>query len=151
MTKPAMPGSSMGSHAAPSKPKTAATVPISNVPAHGITASLPLSARRSDPLDLRTVERRGQLNAAPEISRPNRIHGITEAPSFRPTEEEFKDPMEYMRKIAPEGRKYGIIKIIPPDGWNPTLAIDTTVSRARLPSKYRQVALRIAAGVESLF
>lgn len=91
------------------------------------TAPIPLSARRSAPLNLETVERRGQKNAAPEVVKRNRLHGIAEAPTFRPTLEEFKDPMEYMRKIAPEGAKYGIAKIIPPDGWEPTFAIDTEV------------------------
>jgi len=36
--------------------------------------------------------------------------------------------MEYMRKIAPEGSKFGIVKIIPPDSWNPNFAVDTEVS-----------------------
>lgn len=116
--KPAL--NAVTSNGASSKAKSVTSTPSGNVP-------IPLSARRSDPLDLSTVERRGQPNAAPEITKMNRLHNIPEAPTFRPTEEEFRDPMEYMRKIAPEGAKYGIAKIIPPEGWNPTFAIDTTV------------------------
>ena len=56
------------------------------------------------------------------------MSGIPEAPTFRPTEDEWANPMEYMRSIYKEGSKYGIIKIIPPDGWNPDFAIDTEVS-----------------------
>lgn len=108
---------------------TAATVqkngdtPVPN--AHN--ANAPLSARRAVPLDLATVERRGQPNAPREPQKRVRPHGLQEAPTYCPTEEEWKEPMEYMKKIAPEGSKYGICKIIPPESWNPPFAIDTEV------------------------
>lgn len=89
--------------------------------------NVPLSARRSAPLDLSTVERRGQPNAPREITTRIRPHNLPEAPTFRPTEEEFKDPVAYMQKIAPEGKKYGICRVIPPDNWQPPFAIDTEV------------------------
>ncbi|KAJ5908573.1 hypothetical protein N7495_001255 [Penicillium taxi] len=89
--------------------------------------NVPLSARRSEPLDLTTVERRGLPNAPREPNKRVRPHGLPEAPTFRPTEEEFKDPVAYIQKIAPEGRKYGICRVIPPDNWQPTFAIDTEV------------------------
>ena len=93
--------------------------------------NVPLSARRSAPLDLSTVERRGQPNAPREPSKRVRPHGLPEAPTFRPTEEEFKDPVAYIQKIAPEGRKYGICRVIPPENWQPPFAIDTEVGFAR--------------------
>lgn len=92
--------------------------------------TIPLSARKAQALDLSTVERKGHpLATAREVPKMARPHGLQEAPTFRPTEEEFRNPMEYMRKVAPEGYKYGIIKIIPPDSWNPGFAIDTEVGR----------------------
>jgi hypothetical protein len=59
------------------------------------------------------------------------MFGLPEAPVYRPTAEEFKDPVQYMAKIGPEASKFGIAKIIPPDGWDPDFAIDTEV---RLPT-----------------
>jgi hypothetical protein len=96
--------------------------------------NVPLSARRSVPLDLSTVERRGQPNAPREPSKRVRPHGLPEAPTFRPTEEEFKDPVAYIQKIAPEGRKYGICRVIPPENWQPPFAIDTEVHLSVLAS-----------------
>lgn len=71
-----------------------------------------------------TVERRGPTSGIKESKRV-RPHGLQEAPTFRPTEEEFKDPFEYIKKVRAVGEKYGICKIIPPDSWDPDFAIDT--------------------------
>ncbi|TGZ72831.1 hypothetical protein CRM22_001841 [Opisthorchis felineus] len=47
-----------------------------------------------------------------------------EAPIFRPSDEEFKDPLAYLMKIRNIGTKTGICKIIPPKSWNPPFAVN---------------------------
>ena len=98
---------------------------------HPPKPQIPLSSLTSAPLDLSSVERRGQPTACKEpVKKRTRPHGLQEAPTYYPTEEEWKEPFEYVRKIALEARKYGICKIIPPESWNPDFAIDTEVSTA---------------------
>ena len=47
-----------------------------------------------------------------------------EAPTFRPTAEEFSNPFLYISSIRPQAEAFGICRIIPPAGWKPPFAID---------------------------
>jgi len=42
---------------------------------------------------------------------------IDPAPTYRPSEEEFLDPLKYIESIRPEAEKFGICKIVPPKSW----------------------------------
>lgn len=45
---------------------------------------------------------------------------IPPGPTFFPTVEEFEDnPLTYIEKIRPIAEKYGVCKIVPPEGWDP--------------------------------
>jgi histone demethylase JARID1 len=91
-------------------------------------AIVPLSARKSERLDMDTVERKGKpLGGIVEPESRSHIGDIQEAPTFRPTAEQWKNPLVYMKSIESEGKKYGIVKIVPPESWNPEFCIDTEV------------------------
>ncbi|UNI18527.1 hypothetical protein JDV02_004791 [Purpureocillium takamizusanense] len=121
--------SARNSPAPRSTPTQASTRPKRKVNTNGYhpaNTTVPLSAMVSTSLDLTSVERRGQPTAVREpLKKKDRLHGISDAPTYCPNEEEWRDPLEYIKKIAPEASEYGMCKIIPPDSWNPDFAIDT--------------------------
>eukprot|EP00475_Leptophrys_vorax_P015913 TRINITY_DN2229_c0_g1_i1.p1 TRINITY_DN2229_c0_g1~~TRINITY_DN2229_c0_g1_i1.p1 ORF type:complete len:590 (+),score=100.43 TRINITY_DN2229_c0_g1_i1:251-2020(+) len=53
--------------------------------------------------------------------------GLVYAPVFRPSAEEFTDPLEYARKIRPLAEPFGLCKIIPPANWKPQFALNDSV------------------------
>lgn len=40
-----------------------------------------------------------------------------DAPTFYPSEEDFKDPLEYFEIIKPVAQKYGICRVVPPPSF----------------------------------
>jgi len=75
-----------------------------------------LSCRKKSPAFLRPP-----IRWKPEEGRPQA--DIPTAPTFRPTVEEFQDPVVYIENIADEAEKWGLAHIVPPAGWDPPFAL----------------------------
>lgn len=79
----------------------------------------------SPKLDLSSVKTSSPRNMPPRTS--PRPFDLEDCPEFFPTTEEFRDPMAYIKSISDKGKKYGICKIIPPEGWKMPFVTDTEV------------------------
>jgi histone demethylase JARID1 len=62
---------------------------------------------------------------------------VREAPTFRPTAEQFAHPLEFIASIRHIAEPFGICKIVPPEGWRPPCAIDK--STFRFPTRIQNV------------
>ncbi|CAD7700739.1 unnamed protein product [Ostreobium quekettii] len=54
------------------------------------------------------------------------VRDIPEAATLSPTEEEFRDFCAYIKRIAPEYAKEGIVKIVLPEKWKPNFNLEIT-------------------------
>ncbi|WCJ26280.1 Lysine-specific demethylase 5D [Euphorbia peplus] len=70
----------------------------------------------------RAVEK-GVLGQNLSVSSSGSLH-VPPAPVYYPSEEEFKDPLEFICRIRAEAERYGICKIVPPKSWVPPFALD---------------------------
>ncbi|KAG9287256.1 hypothetical protein G9A89_008886 [Geosiphon pyriformis] len=59
-----------------------------------------------------------------DLAKKHRHFGLSEGKTFFPSAEEFADPYAYFEQIKDEGEQYGIVKIVPPEGWKPTFSLD---------------------------
>ncbi|XP_073316103.1 lysine-specific demethylase JMJ17 [Primulina huaijiensis] len=59
-----------------------------------------------------------------DLSSSSGSRNVPAGPVFYPSEEEFKDPLDYINMIRPEAEPYGICKIVPPSSWKPPFALD---------------------------
>ncbi|KAK1374392.1 Lysine-specific demethylase rbr-2 [Heracleum sosnowskyi] len=83
----------------------------------------------------RSVEK-GGLGQNSSLGLTNSIC-IPPAPVYYPTEDEFKDPLEFIYKIRPEAERFGICKIVPPKSWKPPFALD--LDRFTFPTKAQAI------------
>uniref|UniRef100_A0A7S3GLB9 Uncharacterized protein n=1 Tax=Palpitomonas bilix TaxID=652834 RepID=A0A7S3GLB9_9EUKA len=51
------------------------------------------------------------------------MSGVCEAPTFRPTVEQFSDPEAYIESVSKECEPYGILKIVVPEELRPTVDV----------------------------
>ena len=74
------------------------------------------------------------------VETKNSIHNLTDIedmPVFYPTEEEFKNPIDYIEKLYDhyEASEYGTVKVVPPKSFKPKCVFDTESDR-KLPTRY---------------
>ncbi|XP_055827016.1 lysine-specific demethylase JMJ13-like isoform X2 [Solanum dulcamara] len=69
---------------------------------------------------------------------------IKECPVYRPSKEEFEDPLVYVQKIAPEASKYGICKIVSPLGSSSPAGVVLMKEQKRFKFTTKLQPLRLA-------
>lgn len=60
------------------------------------------------------------------------------APTYRPTSEEFADPLKYIASIRAEAEPFGICKIVPPAEWKPPFSINRAKCKFNTRIQYVQ-------------
>jgi hypothetical protein len=90
----------------------------------------PKQPRQSKPRQSSSKVPKPQEEGADEASPPGWstpvVGKLSDAPVFRPTEEEFRSPLEYLEKIRPLAERFGICQVVPPASWEAADIDDTS-------------------------
>merc|ERR550532_609525 len=66
----------------------------------------------------------GNVDTGHRFPRLGQHAQMMEAPTFRPTEAEFEDPLKYIQKIRGCAEQFGMCRIIPPSSFKPECNVD---------------------------
>ncbi|XP_026750244.1 uncharacterized protein LOC113510896 isoform X2 [Galleria mellonella] len=94
------------------------------------TRATPVAKVRNAPADIVSNKKSTQQSSAKRKSntQKNAQSGVLmNAPIYHPTEEEFKDPLTYIKKIMPEASKYGLCKVVAPKGFQPPCLVKNEI------------------------
>ncbi len=61
---------------------------------------------------------------------------VPEAPTFYPTPEQFSNLLAYVATLREAGEKYGIVRVVPPQGYRPDFSLNVS---ARFPTKVQNL------------
>ena len=77
-----------------------------------VTDSINVRSTSSSPkIVKKTVGSKRKETICPSLEKTN------DSPVFHPSEEEFKDPAAYIKRIRCDAEKFGVCVIVPPDSW----------------------------------
>ena len=66
----------------------------------------------------------GKVEALDRFPKLGQQAHLIEAPVYKPSEKEFKDPIKYIERIRKEAQAFGMCKIIPPSSFKPELNVN---------------------------
>jgi len=117
--------SPLARHASPEKP------PPSNSPSlkgtknkvsdSTVTGSINVRPDSSPKIVKKTVGPKRKETICPSLEKTN------DSPVFHPSEEEFRDPAAYIKRIRCDAEKFGVCVIVPPESWKPEFQVPESV------------------------
>ena len=108
-------------HSSPAKPRMRRAVSPDSGRSSGSQVKEPPSSQSGKKRPMCLL---GQVNTGHRFPRLGQHAEMMEAPTFRPTEAEFKDPLRYIQKIRSYAEQFGMCRIVPPKSFKPECNIE---------------------------
>jgi len=88
-----------------------------------VTGSISVTPTNSSPKNVKkTIGSKRKETSCPSLEKTN------DSPVFHPSEEEFRDPAAYIKRIRGDAVKFGVCVIVPPDSWKVCFSFAYSIS-----------------------